>query len=197
MTAKTTDNKLLASKKKAHMKAVSFILPILIVTFIVLLFNYRGISKAGEAPGLVEGILSKCPNKSNCVCSEHKDDAKHYIDPIIIPQNSKVDTFPLLKNVIREMGGNVQVESNNYLAVTFISSILKFVDDLEIRIDSTQKVIHIRSASRVGYSDMGVNRKRTELLKKLFNNEVSKANKSLDTPPKNGSLELKRYVLEK
>jgi uncharacterized protein (DUF1499 family) len=169
------------------MKTVSIILPILIVTFIVLLFNFRGISKAGEAPGLVEGILSKCPNKRNCVCSEQKDDATHYIDPIIIPQKSTVDTFSLLKNVIREMGGNIQVESCDYLAATFTSAIFKFVDDLEIRIDSTQKVIHIRSASRVGYSDMGVNRKRTELLKKLFNNEVSWANKSLDTSPKKGA----------
>ena len=85
------------------------------------------------------------------------------------------------------MGGNVQVESCDYLAATFTSAIFKFVDDLEIRIDSTQEVIHIRSASRVGYSDMGVNKKRTELLKKLFNNEVSEANKSLDTSPKNGA----------
>jgi len=169
------------------MKTVSIILPILIVTFIVLLFNYRGISKAGEAPGLVKGILSKCPNKRNCVCSEHKDDANHYIDPIILPQNSTVDTFSLLKNVIQEMGGNVQVESCDYLAATFTSAIFKFVDDLEIRIDSTQEVIHIRSASRVGYSDMGVNKKRTELLRKLFNNEVSGANKSLDTSAKKGA----------
>ena len=77
------------------------------------------------------------------------------------------------------MGGDVQVESGNYLAATFTSAIFKFVDDLEIRIDSTEEVIHIRSASRVGYSDMGVNKKRTELLKKLFNNKVSEANKSL------------------
>ena len=169
------------------MKTVPIILPILIVTFIVLLFNYREISKAGEAPGLVEGILSKCPtNKRNCVCSEHKDDADHYIAPIILPQNSTIDPFSLLKNVIQEMGGNVQVESNDYLAATFTSAIFKFVDDLEIRIDSTQEVIHIRSASRVGFGDMGVNKKRTELLKKLFDNEVSEANKSLDTPLKKG-----------
>ena len=169
------------------MKTVSITLPILIVTFIVLLFNYREISKAGEAPGLVEGILSKCPDKRNCVCSEYKDDVTHYIDPIIIPQNITYDTFPLLKNVIQNMGGIIQIESNNYLAVIFTSSIFKFVDDLEIRIDSTQKVVHIRSASRVGYSDMGVNRKRTELLKKLFNNAVSEADKSFHTSPKKGT----------
>ena len=165
------------------MKTVFIVLSILIVAFIVLLFNFRSISKAGGASGLVEGMLSKCPNKPNCVCSEHKDDANHYIDPIIIPQNITFDTFSLLKNVIQDMGGNVQVESDNYLAATFTSAIFRFVDDLEIRIDSTQKVIHIRSASRVGYSDMGVNKKRTKLLKKLFNNKVSEANQSLQLTP--------------
>ena len=167
------------------MKTVFIILPTLIVAFIFLLFNFQTISRAGEASGLVEGRLSKCPNKPNCVCSEHKDDTSHYIDPIIIPQNITFDTFSLLKNVIQDMGGNVQVESDNYLAATFTSAIFKFVDDLEIRIDSTQKAIHIRSASRVGYSDMGVNKKRTKLLKKLFNNKVPDANKSL----KNDALE--------
>ena len=158
---------------KAHMKTAFIILLTLIVAFIVMLFNFQKNSRAGEASGLVEGRLSNCPNKPNCVCSEHKDDTSHYIDPIIIPQNITFDNFSLLKNVIQDMGGNVQVESDNYLAATFTSAIFKFVDDLEIRIDSTQEVIHIRSASRVGYSDMGVNKKRMELLKKLFNNKVS------------------------
>ena len=165
------------------MKTVFIALSILMVAFIVLLFNFRAISKAGDASGLVEGMLSKCPNKPNCVCSEYKDDANHYIDPISIPQNITFDTFSLLKNVIQDMGGNVHIKSDNYLAATFTSAIFKFVDDLEIRIDSTQKVIHIRSASRVGYSDMGVNKKRTELLKKLFNNKVSEANKSPQLTP--------------
>ena len=165
------------------MKTVFFILLTLIVAFIVLLFNFQTISRAGEASGLVEGRLSKCPNKPNCVCSEYKDDANHYIDPISIPQNITLDTFLLLKNVIQDMGGNVLIENDNYLAATFTSAIFKFVDDLEIRIDSTQKVIHIRSASKVGYSDMGVNKKRTELLKKLFNNKVSEANKSPQLTP--------------
>jgi len=165
------------------MKTVFIALSILMVAFIVLLFNFRAISKAGDASGLVEGMLSKCPNKPNCVCSEYKDDANHYIDPISIPQNITLDTFLLLKNVIQDMGGNVLIENDNYLAATFTSAIFKFVDDLEIRIDSAQKAIHIRSASRVGYSDMGVNKKRTELLKKLFNNKVSEANKSPQLTP--------------
>ena len=81
------------------------------------------------------------------------------------------------------MGGTVQIEKDNYLAATFTSAIFKFVNDLEIRIDSTQKLIHIRSASRVGYTDLGVHKKRTELLKKLFNKKVSEAGRSLQPAP--------------
>ena len=79
------------------------------------------------------------------------------------------------------MGGRIEAESDHYLAATFSSAIFGFVDDLEIRVDSSERVIHIRSASRVGHSDMGVNRKRTELLRKLYLEKVSNANLSQDT----------------
>ncbi|MFC1746440.1 DUF1499 domain-containing protein, partial [Candidatus Riflebacteria bacterium] len=135
---------------------------------------------SGKAPGLVKGVLSKCPEKPNCVCSEQKNDPAHFISPIIIPQNITFDSLSILKSAIKDMGGNIQIESDNYLASTFSSAIFGFVDDLEIRIDAIQKVIHIRSASRVGYGDGGVNKKRTELLKKLFHKKVLEANKSLE-----------------
>ncbi len=170
------------------MKIALIFLAFAIVTFIVLFFILGIISKLGKASGLVEGTLSKCPNKPNCVCSEQKDDVNHYIDPIIIPQNIKFDTLTILKNVIRYMGGTIYAESENYIASTFSSSIFGFVDDFEIRIDSIQKVIHIRSASRVGYGDAGVNKKRTELLKKLYNEKFSEANQSLNATPKNSAL---------
>jgi uncharacterized protein (DUF1499 family) len=73
-----------------------------------------------------------------------------------------------MKNSVREMGGSIQVENDNYLAATFASSIFRFVDDLEIRVDKDQKIIHLRSASRVGRSDQGVNRERIERLKSLY-----------------------------
>jgi len=66
------------------------------------------------------------------------------------------------------MGGNIQMESNGYLAASFSSAIFGFVDDFELRIDAQQKIIHVRSASRIGKSDMGVNNKRVELFKTLY-----------------------------
>jgi len=86
-----------------------------------------------------------------------------------------LDSLPILKNIITNMGGTIQQESDNYLAATFTSSIFGFVDDVEIRIDRAKNAIHIRSGSRVGYGDAGVNKKRTELLKKRFIKRISRA----------------------
>lgn len=158
------------------MKSAFITLFLLIVTFILLFFILGAMSKSGKAPGLVEGSLSQCPDSPNCVCSESAADSRHFIDPISIPKNIALDALPILKNVIRDMGGNIQAETDNYVAATFTSAIFGFVDDVEIRIDPTRKLIHIRSASRVGHSDAGVNKKRVELLKQLFSKKVSEGN---------------------
>jgi uncharacterized protein (DUF1499 family) len=159
-------------RRRNHMKKALIILILLITAIIILFFILGSISKSGEAPGLVGGKLSKCPDKPNCVCSEQKDDTSHYIKPIIIPQDITVDTWLILKATIQELGGTIQTDTGNYLAATFSSAVFGFMDDLEIRIDSTQNIIHIRSASRVGYGDFSVNKNRTELLKNLFNEKI-------------------------
>ena len=164
------------------MKITLIILFVLIAAFFILFFTLGVMSKSGEAPGLLKGGLSKCPAKPNCVCSEHNDDTDHFIDPINMPEDLTVDSLPILKNVIEDMGGIIQTERDHYLAATFTSAIFRFVDDLEIRIDSAQKVIHIRSASRVGHSDRGVNMKRTERLKQLYQQRISQADQPVVAP---------------
>lgn len=157
------------------MKSVFIILSLLVVATVLLLFILGLISRSGKAPALVAGRLAQCPATPNCVCSEYKDDADHFVDPILLPQNLTFDPLPLLKEAVREMGGTIGAESEQYFAAAFSSAIFGFRDDLEVRIDSTEKVIHLRSASRVGYGDAGVNRKRTELLKKHYREKASKA----------------------
>ncbi len=168
------------------MKTALIILSFLVITFIILYFVLGKLSRSGEAPGLVEGNLLRCPNKPNCVCSEYKDDPKHFIAPVSMLQNTSFDALPILKNTVRDMGGSVLSESDNYFASTFSSAVFGFVDDLEIRIDPNQEVIHIRSASRVGYRDRGVNKKRIELLKQLYEKKILEINQSLDKIPKSG-----------
>lgn len=146
---------------------------ILISLILIILVIFTGMNMRDKVIGLIDGMLSQCPDKANCVCSEHMSDSRHYVEPIGFTKNSPAYTLLLLKEVIQEMGGTVQEMSEDYLAATFTSAIFRFVDDLEIRLDESDKVIHIRSASRVGYSDLGVNKKRVESLRALFNNRIA------------------------
>jgi len=136
---------------------------------VIIAFFILGLmSKSGAAYGLVDGRLKPCPDKPNCVSSELVSDAGHYIEPLVYSADHAAQVLPRLKTIIGDMGGSIQVEETDYLAATFTSSLFRFVDDLEIRIDTEQKTIHLRSASRVGYGDGGVNRKRVELLKNSY-----------------------------
>ena len=69
---------------------------------------------------------------------------------------------------VERMGGSVVTESDGYLHATFQTRFFRFVDDVELRLEESEKVIHIRSASRVGGSDFGANRKRVEKLRSLY-----------------------------
>ncbi|KPK36424.1 MAG: hypothetical protein AMK70_02310 [Nitrospira bacterium SG8_35_1] len=158
------------------MKVTIIILSLLVGSTIALLFILGKYSQKGQSPGLVNGSLSRCPDKPNCVCSEYMDDANHYIAPVTIPKNIEIHDMPRLVATIKDMGGIFQHGKDNYIAATFSSSIFGFVDDLEIRIDTNQRVMHFRSASRVGYGDGGVNRKRVELFKKLYRKQREEAN---------------------
>lgn len=150
------------------MKIAIIIIAMLILAFLISFIVLGNISKSGKAAGLVDGKLSKCPEKPNCVCSEQDDDTDHFIEPIIFFQNIAGSTLKHLKETIIELGGEIHTDTGTYVSATFSSSLFGFVDDLEIRFDSKQNIIHMRSASRVGYSDLGANKERVELIRKLF-----------------------------
>lgn len=137
------------------------------------IFILAALSKSSKAIGILDAKLAHCPDKPNCVCSEFPDDTKHYIEPILVPEYS-IHVLEKLKLSLNAMGGKLQKESENYLAYTFTSKFFRFIDDLEIRIDPSRKQIHIRSASRIGYSDSGVNIKRAEKLKDVFRSSLDK-----------------------
>ena len=145
------------------------IIAVAIPLLVVVLFFVMGIlSQAGEPPGLVDGQLQPCPDRPNCVSSEVATDDSHFIEPLTYSDAAAEQVISRLKDVIHNMGGEIEVEGKGYLAATFTSSIFRFVDDLEIRLDSANNTIHLRSASRVGYSDRGVNRQRVEQLRSIF-----------------------------
>ena len=142
----------------------------LIAVIALAVLGYR--SRYARAYGLVEGRLKRCPGTPNCVSSEPGSDPEHAIEPLFYATEDPAQVVPRLKAIIRDMGGSIQVETTHYLAATFTSSVFRFVDDLELRIDTDRNAVHLRSASRVGRSDFGVNRKRGACLKTAFHSQT-------------------------
>ena len=113
--------------------------------------------------GLVAGKLSPCPDTPNCVCSEDSS-AAAYIAPFLYDDSA----WQIAKKVIIASGGQIQTDQQGYLWASFTSKWLGFVDDVELRMDADNNIIHVRSASRVGHSDFGMNRNRVERLRLMF-----------------------------
>jgi uncharacterized protein (DUF1499 family) len=130
-------------------------------------------SKSGRAPGLVSGTLAPCPDKPNCVCSEFGEAAAHSIAPFDYSDAPQQKAWGDILQIIKELGGEAVVANDEYIAATFSSSLFGFIDDVECRLEPSEKRIQIRSASRVGHSDMGVNRKRVETMARLFDQRMS------------------------
>lgn len=123
---------------------------------------------AGERPkniGVREGALAACPSSPNCVSSQAVDE-KHRIAPITF--NGDPDAaFDRLKLVLdRRSDTTIIQEKPGYLLVELRTTL--FVDDGEFLLDRAQSAIQVRSASRLGYSDLGKNRSRMEEIRSQF-----------------------------
>ncbi|OHB32423.1 MAG: hypothetical protein A2X84_04470 [Desulfuromonadaceae bacterium GWC2_58_13] len=126
-------------------------------------------------PGLVDGKLALCPATPNCVCSEESGTGAP-IDPLSFGSSDPGVAWVAVQDGVKALGGTIETVTDTYLWATFSSRIFRFVDDVELRLDSERGVVHIRSASRLGYSDFGVNRKRIESLRKLFASRMGSRN---------------------
>ena len=158
------------------MKIFLIVFSLFIIPFVVF-FIIKGIdSRNGTPPKQVEGRLAQCSTKPNCVCSEFKENTKHYIKPIVLESEVTTESLIIFKKIILNMGGSIHSEEKYYLSSQFSSSIFGFVDDLEIRLDKEHNLIHLRSSSRVGTNDFGVNRKRINDLKNRYKKESTKNN---------------------
>ena len=132
---------------------------------VCLFFLYLSMSTKKPELGIVNNHLLPCPESPNCVSTEAGTDRAHFVEPIAFTQLPE-DVEQLLLGVLTGMGGHVVEQKQDYIHAEFTSRIFRFVDDVEIRIDEKHKAVHIRSASRVGYSDFGVNTKRVQQIKR-------------------------------
>lgn len=108
--------------------------------------------------------LKPCPSSPNCVCSDDVA-SEHQIAPLALavpPEKAWQTLLALIKGMPRT---HLVAESADYLHVEFTSLIFRFVDDVEFQLRPEQNIIAVRSASRVGYSDLGANRQRVESIR--------------------------------
>lgn len=130
----------------------------IVIGLILALFFLLGLkSQKGKAKGLIAGHLAPPSSAPNCVSSEVDVQPEKKVAPL----NGSLNQ---IKAAITATGGTITSETESYLSATYMSKIFKFVDDVEIRHEK-EDIWHIRSASRVGYSDRGVNRKRVEAIR--------------------------------
>ena len=130
------------------------------------LFGMAGCT--GKSPtdlGASGSLLTACPASPNCVSSQ-ADDEKHRIAPLAFTGDPD-EAFARLKHVIgQRKDATIIMENPGYLRVELRTTL--FVDDGEFLLDRTQKVIQIRSSSRLGYYDLGKNRSRMENIRRQF-----------------------------
>ncbi|RPI91140.1 MAG: DUF1499 domain-containing protein [Planctomycetaceae bacterium] len=117
--------------------------------------------------GVVDGRLAACPQSPNAVSSQ-TDSSEHYLEPLTFT-DEPAEAWQRLKRALAALPRTVVVtETEGYLHAEATSRLFRFVDDVEFLLDKRAKQIEFRSASRVGHSDLGVNRVRIESLRRAF-----------------------------
>jgi uncharacterized protein (DUF1499 family) len=119
--------------------------------------------------GTTNDRLSPCPKSPNCV-SSLSEDKSHYVEPLTYTATLEEAREKLISIINSMKRSEIVTAEINYIHATFTSALFRFVDDVEFSFDDQKKVIDVRSASRTGYSDFGVNRKRVEEIRQRFVN---------------------------
>jgi len=148
-------------------------LGILAVVLIVVLVMVSKNMKTPEL-GVENGLFKPLSSKPNGVSSQAKDESK-LVEPLLFSGNLE-ETKKLLKEVCQSYGDvKIVKEETYYIHVVFTTGTMKYNDDVEFYLDEKNQLVHYRSESRVGYSDMGLNRERYDALS-LSYNQLKEAN---------------------
>jgi uncharacterized protein (DUF1499 family) len=122
------------------------------------------LSCAGTAPanlGVTASRLAPCPSSPNCVSSD-SEVASHQVEPLALSAPPATAWRAAVEVVSHLSRTRIVTETPGYLHAECRSALFRFVDDLELHLRASDGVIAVRSASRAGYSDLGVNRRRIE-----------------------------------
>ncbi|MEO0456536.1 MAG: DUF1499 domain-containing protein [Cyanobacteria bacterium P01_A01_bin.114] len=122
---------------------------------------------AGSRPdnlGVNDGKLAPCPESPNCVVSSAEDE-EHAIAPFTYSQDLDTARDTLVKVLQNQPRIQLIGQTDDYVYVEFTSKLMGFVDDAEFYFPADSKTIEVRSAARLGESDLGVNRRRLEQIR--------------------------------
>jgi len=146
-----------------------------VALFLILMSAVACAGHAQESRNKTSADLLPCPDSPNCVSTKSKD-AGHGMPPLPYLK-SREESMNRLLELVREMKRATIVSSTpSYLHVEFRSALFRFVDDVEFALDDSARVIHFRSASRTGYYDFGVNRKRMKEISDRYLRAAEKRN---------------------
>lgn len=143
---------------------------IIVVTALVIGIGIAAARKSAgmTAPDFKDGVIPPCSSNPNCVSTEVDTQHRAYIKPIAAPTD-----FARVEEHVKALGGQITNSSDKHIQAEFRSRLFRFVDDMMIKIDDDNKLLRVHSASRVGKSDLGANRKRVEALRQLVRGSVS------------------------
>ncbi|BFM49266.1 DUF1499 domain-containing protein [Marinomonas sp. THO17] len=144
----------------------------ILVLIVVLLAGFFGYVKLNsqmpEGLGVTNGQLKVCPESPNCVSTQADPaDQEHYVEPFVY-SGSRKDIQLRVEALMLEQGAKMVKNTFGYVHFEVKSDIVGYIDDVEFYFPEGDSVVHIRSASRLGYSDFAINRDRVRQIKNLL-----------------------------
>jgi uncharacterized protein (DUF1499 family) len=123
-----------------------------------------------ESIGVDNGLFVACPDKPNCV-SSFAGDASHQIAALEIEGSADAAWNGLQELVVNTPRVEIVASSENYIHAVYTSAVMRYRDDVEFLLRRGERDIAVRSASRVGHGDMGVNRNRIEAIRETLSEQ--------------------------
>ncbi len=118
--------------------------------------------------GIENQKLKPCPESPNCIVSQYPSDTQHFLEPWHYSVSHKRFREKLLELLQETKRVHIEKQSEEYVHATFKIPVFGFVDDVEFYLPKIEQVVHYRSASRVGHSDLGVNKRRMDNIRKTL-----------------------------
>ncbi len=155
------------------MRYLKMILLFFLLLIVFILWKNNSVPKNR---GVIDKKLAPCSWTPNCVNSNAKK-APYKIEPLPYVSDNVLE---LIQNYLRDhYNAKVMNQNSDYLYVVVTTPYLRFKDDLEFLVDRDKKLVSVRSASRVGYSDLNMNRKRIEQLRQYLESKINERKESI------------------